>query len=54
MKDLKVYAKRDINEEKIEDIPQNVKGGVQELEDEFRADGKAIDKEAKKVRRDKA
>lgn len=54
MKDQKMYAKRDINDEKIEDIPQSIKGGVKELEDEFRADGKTIDKEAKRVRRDKA
>ena len=54
MKDQKVDAKRDINDEKIENIPQSVKGGVKELEEEFRADGKTIDKEAKRVRRDKA
>ena len=51
MKDQKVYVNRDLNEEKIENIPQSLKGGVKELDEEFRADGKTIDKEAKKVRR---
>ena len=53
MKDLKVDAKRDINDEKIENIQQGVKGGVKDLEKDARVDGKTIDKEAKKVRRDK-
>jgi hypothetical protein len=53
MKDLKVDAKRDINDEKIENIPEGVKGGVKDLEKDARTDGKTIDKEAKRVRRDK-
>ena len=54
MKDLKVDAKKDIIDEKIKNIPQSVKGGIKDLDKDFRADGKTIDKEAKRVRRDKA
>jgi hypothetical protein len=53
MKDEKVYAKRDINEEKIEIIPDAVKGGLKDVDKDARVDAKAIDKEAKRVRRDK-
>jgi hypothetical protein len=53
MKDKKVDAKRDINDEGIDKIPQSVKGGVKDLDKDSRADGKTIDKEAKRVRRDR-
>jgi hypothetical protein len=53
MKNLVVDAKRDIHDEKIENIPQGVKGGVKDLEKDARDDGKTIDKEAKRVRRDR-
>lgn len=52
--DLKANAKTDIIDERIENIPQNLKGGVKDLDKESRADGKTIDKEAKRVRRDRA
>ncbi|HEY3419952.1 MAG TPA: hypothetical protein VGK23_05310 [Methanomassiliicoccales archaeon] len=52
--DLKANAKTDIIDEKIENIPQSVKGGVKDLDRDSRADGRTIDKEAKRVRRDKA
>lgn len=53
MKDEKIYVKKEINDEKIESIPEAVKGGVKDLEKDARVDAKTIDKEAKKMRRDK-
>jgi hypothetical protein len=53
MKDEKIYVKKEINDEKIESIPEAVKGGVKDLEKDARIDAKTIDKEAKKMRRDK-
>jgi hypothetical protein len=53
MKDMKVDAKRDIDDEGIEKMPDGVKAGAVGLDKDARDDGKTIDKEAKRVRRDR-
>jgi hypothetical protein len=53
LKDEKLYVKRDMNEEKVENVPEAEKGGIKDLEQEARTDAKVIDKESKKMRLDK-
>jgi hypothetical protein len=53
MKDEILYVKRDINEQKVENVPEAVEGGLKELDKEARTDAKTIDKESKKMRLDK-
>jgi hypothetical protein len=52
MKDMKVEARRDIDDEGIEKIPDGIKAGAAGPDKDARDDGKTIDKEAKRVRRD--
>ncbi len=53
MKDEKLYVKRDINEEKVENVPLAEKGGLKDLDEEERIDAKVIDKESKKMKLEK-
>lgn len=53
MKDEKLYVKRDINEEKVENVPEAAKGGLKDLEKEARTDAKVIDKESRKMKLEK-
>jgi hypothetical protein len=53
MKDEKLYVKRDINEEKVENVPLAEKGGLKDLDEKERIDAKVIDKESKKMKLEK-
>ena len=53
MKDEKLFVKRDMNEEKVENVPLAAKGGLKDLEQEARTDAKVIDKETKKMKLEK-